>query len=159
MVLVIKLKARKFIQSAPESSGSMDAAAADDGDDPQAMAGDSKQRPRKTFQETAAMRANEVDKLKQMDTSSWTEIKKAIHFAAIESLTAKIEADAARMKKQMQSTKSTATVRAPPMKDDQTRRLIYARNVMDCDFKQCINTAVSKWDMVAKLFNEGFVAK
>ena len=45
------------------------------------------------------------------------------------------------------------------MKDDKTRRLIYARKVMDVEFEKCINSAVSKWDMVAGKFNTGFVVK
>ncbi len=45
------------------------------------------------------------------------------------------------------------------MKDPETRRLIYARKVMDAEFDKCINSAVSKWDMVAELFNKGIVAK
>ena len=45
------------------------------------------------------------------------------------------------------------------MKEDQTRRLIYARKVMDGEFEKCINAAVPKWDMVAKLFIEGFTVK
>jgi hypothetical protein len=45
------------------------------------------------------------------------------------------------------------------MKEGETRRLIYARKVMDVEFDKCVNTQVSKWEMVADLWNNGFVVK
>ena len=46
------------------------------------------------------------------------------------------------------------------MKEDETRRLIYARKVMDVEFEnKTINASTSKLDMVAKKYNNGFVVK
>ena len=130
-------------------------------DDSQQTTGECKKRARKTLAEMAAVRAAELEALKGKDTAGWSEKKKASHQAAIEALSSKVESDANHLEKILKrtTTKSTATVRAPPMTEDQTRRLIYARKVMDEEFEKCINAAVSKWDMVAKLFIEGFTVK
>jgi hypothetical protein len=116
-------------------------------------------RPRKTFAQVSAIRAADLAILKQKDTTGCTEKRKANHEAAIEALSSKVAADTIQAEKAMQrsiSKSSTATVRASPMKEDQTRRLIYARKFMDEEFDKFINAAVSKWDMTANLFNNGF---
>ena len=87
-------------------------------------------RPRKTFAQMSAIRAADLAILKQKDTTGWTEKRKANHEAAIEALSSKVAADTIQAEKAMQrsisksSTAVTATVRAPPMKEDQTLRLI-----------------------------------
>lgn len=143
--------------SAESTSGSLDAEAAPEDSQPT----ESKKRNRKTLSEMAAIRAADLEVLKRKDTTGWTEKRKASHEAAINALTSKVEADSQQLEKiqKRATSKSTASVRAPPMKDDQTRRLIYARKVMDEEFEKCINAAGSKWDMVAKVFNEGFTVK
>ncbi len=77
----------------------------------------------------------------------------------IEGLTAKVAADAKKIENRAKRSKTGAAVpmRASPMKEDETRRLIYARKVIE--FEKCIDSALSKWDLVAEIFNKGFVAK
>ena len=74
----------------------------------------------------AAIRAAELEMLKRKDTTGWTEKRKSSHEAAIEALTSNFEADAPDIEKMLKrtTTKFTASVRAPPMKEDRTRRLI-----------------------------------
>jgi hypothetical protein len=50
-------------------------------------------RPRRTFEEMAGLRVNELENLKKMDVSSWSEKKKEKHARNIEILTARIAAN------------------------------------------------------------------
>ena len=72
------------------------------------------------------IRAADIEVLKRKKTTGWTERREATHEAAIEALTSNFEADAPDIEKMLKrtTTKFTASVRAPPMKEDRTRRLI-----------------------------------
>ncbi len=117
----------------------------------------------------AALRVNELESLKKVDVSSQTEKRRGNHARNIELLTTKVEADTAKLEKGTLKRSKTVAVaqrvekvtvaRASPMKEGETRRLIYARRVMDYEFDKCINNQVSKWYMVADLWNNGFTAK
>ena len=54
-------------------------------------------RQRRTFEQMAATRAAELDKLKAMDVSSWTEKKRESHASSIEILSARVAADVAKL--------------------------------------------------------------
>ena len=118
-------------------------------------------RTRRTFEEIAAKRVQDLEKLQQMNVDGWSAKRKENHLRAIDELASKIEQDTAKRNKQASKPVKTAssTQRAASMEDDLSRRLIYARAVMDYEFEKCINAAVSKWEMVAEIFNKGFIAK
>jgi hypothetical protein len=70
--------------------------------------------------------------------------KKENHTRNIEILTARVAADSRNLEQ-------SALKR--------NKNLIYARIVVDYEFDKCVNNQVSKWDMVAELWNKGFTAK
>ena len=81
-------------------------------------------RPRRTFEEMAGLRVNELESLKKLDVSSWSGKKKEIHARNIEILTARVAANTTKLKKStLKRSKSFAVaqgveivtvVRAPP---------------------------------------------
>jgi hypothetical protein len=141
----------------------LQAAAEKDIQESQLLSKDQKKRSRKAFMEMAELRKADLEWWMKIDTSGWTDKRKATHQQTIDTRTSKVEADNDHQKKQAlkrSKSVSTATVRAPQMKEDETRRLIYARKAMDVEFEnKTINAAISKWDMVAKKYNNGFVVK
>ncbi len=54
-------------------------------------------RSRRSFEQMAEIRAADLEKLKKMDVSCWTEKKKESHASSIEVLTAKFAADASKL--------------------------------------------------------------
>ncbi len=123
------------------------AAAEEDIQESRSSSGDQKKRARKMFMEMAEFRKADLERLMKIDTSGWTDKRKATHQQTIDSLTSKVEADNDHQKKQAlkrSKSVSTATVRAPPMKEDETRRLIYARKVMDVEFENKMNFVAIK---------------
>ena len=147
------------MEKSASTSSSLDATSATD--DSQTSASEKGKRSRKTLQQMAEIRKAELERLKLIDTTRWAQKRRETHESKIEDLAGKVEADKDQMEKQsMKRTKTTtATVRAPPMKEEQTRRLIYARKVADTEFEKALNAAGAKWDKVADIFNVGFVAK
>ena len=79
-------------------------------------------------------------------------------------LIALVETQKERLQKKSQKvlrSKSSAEVSstlkwAPAMNDEQARRLISARAVMDYEFEKQINASSSKWQMVALKYNKKF---
>jgi hypothetical protein len=142
------------------------------GEDPQSSssltAKQKSSRPRRTFEQMAEMCAAELEKLKAMDVSSWTEKKRETHASSIDILAVTVAADVSKLEQNALKRSKTGAgaaegaatpVRASPMKDGETRRLIYARRVMDVEFDKCINNQASNWDMVADVWNNEFVVK
>ncbi len=135
---------------ADAAEGGGETAPGDDSQSSSSLSGEQKGgRARRSFEQMAEIRAADLERLKKMDVSGWTEKKKESHAASIEVLTAKVAADASKLgQNAMKRSKTgaaaaaTAPVRASPMKDPETRRLIYARKVMDAEFDKCINSAV-----------------
>ena len=111
----------------------------------------SAKRQRSTFEEMAARRVQDLEKLKKTVTDGWTEKRKENHTRAIDDLVSKVSKDTEKRNKQAASKSipksSVLAQRAAPMKEDHSRRLIYARAAMDYEFEKCINAAGSKWRM------------
>ena len=128
-------------------------------------------RKRRTNAEIAAANEAELQHLKQMDTSGWTVKRRESHEAEIDNLIALVETQKEKLQKNSQknsqkvsrsksSAEASSTLkRAPAMNDEQTRRLIYARAVMDYEFEKQINAGALKWQMVALKYNKGFTVK
>jgi hypothetical protein len=170
--MIVELKLLKhctsIVMDCAEGGGETAPGASDDSQSSSSLSvGEQKGgRIRRSFEQMAETCAADLEKLKKMDVSSWTEKKRESHASSIELLALKVAADESTLEQNaLKRSKSgagagaAAPVRSSPMKDAETRRLIYARKVMDSEFEKCINSAVLKWDMVAELFNKGFVAK
>ena len=129
------------MESSASTSSSLDATSATD--DSQTSASEKGKRSRKTLQQMAEIRKAELERLKMIDTTGWAQKRRETHESKVEDLAGKVEADKDQIEKQsMKRTKTTtATVRAPPMKEEQTRRLIYARKVADTEFEKGLNAA------------------
>ena len=72
----------------------------------------SAKRPRSTFEEVAARRLQDLEKLKQIVTDGWSEKRKENHARAIDELALKVSKDTERRNKQAASktvTKSSAS--------------------------------------------------
>ena len=116
-------------------------------------------RRRRTNAQIAAANEAELQHLKQLDTSGWSVKRHESHKDDIDKLIALVETQKEKLQKNSQkvlrfksSAEATSTLKwAPAVNDEQTRRLIYAREVMDYEFEKQINASASKWQMVAKV--------
>jgi hypothetical protein len=96
-----------------------------------------------------------------MDTTGWNETKLSKHQNSMQKLTERVtndQTEAAKKQKMQRNPSSPAGVskRAPPMKEELNRRLIFARAMTDGESEKTINAHSCKWGMVADYFNLGF---
>ena len=120
-----------------------------------------RQRSRRTKAQAATDRAKQLEDLKRMDTTGWNETKLSKHQNSMQKLAERVtndQTEAAKKQKMQRNPSSSAGVskRAPPMKEELNRRLIFARAMTDGEFEKTINAHSCKWGMVADYFNLGF---
>jgi hypothetical protein len=86
-----------------------------------------KKRRRTTVVEMIEIQKAKLDKKRNINTTGWTEKRNLNHQQAIDALPTRTDADIEhqqRLEFKRAKRTSTATVQAPPMKEDETRRLI-----------------------------------
>ena len=86
--MIVELKSLKQCARMECAEGGEETAAGDDSQSSSSLSGEQKGvRNRRSFEEMAQIRAADLEKLKKMDVSSWTQKKKDSHAASIEDLT------------------------------------------------------------------------
>ena len=108
----VELKSLKQGARMESAEGGGETAPVDDSQASSSLSGEQKGvRNRRSFVEMAQIRAADLEKLKKMDVSSWTQKKKDSCAASIELLTVKVAADATKLEQQALKRSKTGAAR------------------------------------------------